>query len=78
MGSHRPLATVNPDLHVPSSLAFGSIVCCATVGASEGEVGRVGSAAQAAVLTRTHASARRVIPGIGGSIKGERHGAAAA
>jgi hypothetical protein len=77
MGSHRPLATVNPDLHVPSSLAFGSIVRCAAVGASEGDVGRVGSAAQAAVLTRAHASARRVIPGITGSIREEHYGATA-
>jgi hypothetical protein len=62
-----------PDLHVPSSLACGSIERCAPLGTRNGDAGRVGSAAQAAVLTRAHASARRVIPGIEGSVLEERY-----
>jgi hypothetical protein len=78
MGAHRPFATVNPDLHVPSALAFGSSMeRCGVVGVSEGDVGRVGSEAQAAEQTRAHTSARRVIPGITGSIEEERYGATA-
>ena len=77
MGSHLPLATWYPDLHVPSSFRFGSMECCAAEGARNGDVGRVGSEAHAAVLMRTQASARRVTRGIEGSKKEERHDAAA-
>ena len=51
--------------------------CCAAVGARNGDVGRVGSEAHAAVLTRAQASMRRVTRGIEGSKKEERHDAAA-
>jgi hypothetical protein len=77
MGAHLPLATMYPDLHVPSSFRLGSMSCCAAVGARNGDVGRVGSEAHAAVLTRAQASMRRVTRGIEGSKKEERHDAAA-
>ena len=73
MASHLPLATVYPLLHVPSAFAFGSMSRRASVGLLSGDAGRVGSAAQAAVLTRAHASARRVMLGIEGSELEERY-----
>jgi hypothetical protein len=76
MGSHRPLATVKPDLHVPSGLVLTSKEGPA-VGVRGEDVGRVGSAAQAAVATRAQASARRVVPGIRGSFIEEPYGAPA-
>lgn len=76
MGSHLPLVRMYPVLHVPSGPGSTSIAG-ADVGVRTEDVGRVGSAAQAAVLTRAHASARRVIPGITGSIEEERYGATA-
>jgi hypothetical protein len=76
MGSHLPLVMMNPDLQVPSGPVPTSIAGAA-VGVRSEDVGRVGSAAQAAVATRAQARARRVIPGITGSIKEERYGAPA-
>ena len=73
MGAHLPLATVYPDLHEPSSLAFGSTERRASVGPRSDEAGRVGSAAQAAALTRIHANARRVMLGIEGSVLEEHY-----
>ena len=73
MGSHLPLATVYPDLQVPSSLAFGSTNSPTTVRLRTSDAGRVGSPAQAAVLMRVHARARRIMLGIGGSAFEERY-----